>query len=210
MCGKVGIAKLALPGSAELGENLAEIFAAGCNSVILENHGITVVGSILSEAYARLEALDFCARLLIKSSLLGRPIPLSEGELGHEHTVLPMGCDRRRSTRSEGKLGHELCEISRRAYDQFLFASQLGAASVKLGSETFLITPEGIDMLNLSVDHIVVVRSGHNHSHHGPSRYASIYKAIYESSAELTAIIGSSPPNVMAFVVTIRKSAILC
>ena len=88
-----------------------------------------------------------------------------------------------------------------------LFARQLGAASVKLGSETFLITPEGIDMLNLSVDHIVVVRSGHNHSHHGPSRYASIHKAI---CAELTAIIGSSPPNVMAFAVTDRKSAILC
>ncbi len=49
-CGKVGIAKLALPGSAELGENLTEIFAAGGNSVILENHGITLVGSILWEA----------------------------------------------------------------------------------------------------------------------------------------------------------------
>jgi L-fuculose-phosphate aldolase len=62
VCGKVGIAKLALPGSAELGENLAEVFAVGCNSVILENHRITVVGSILSEACARLETLDFCAR----------------------------------------------------------------------------------------------------------------------------------------------------
>jgi hypothetical protein len=58
----------------------------------------------------RLQALDFCARLVIKSCLLGRPIPLSEGELGHEHTVLPMGCDRRRPTRSERKLGHH--EIS--------------------------------------------------------------------------------------------------
>jgi L-fuculose-phosphate aldolase len=62
VCGKVGIAKLALPGSAELGENLAEVFAVGCNSVILENHRITVVGSILSEACARLETLDFYAR----------------------------------------------------------------------------------------------------------------------------------------------------
>jgi ribulose-5-phosphate 4-epimerase/fuculose-1-phosphate aldolase len=125
--------------------------------------------------------------------------------LGHEHTVLPMGSDGRRPTRPEGKFGHKLCEISRRVYDQFLFASQLGAASVKLGSETFLITPEGIDMLNLSVDHIVVVRSGHNHSHHGPSRYASIHKHFYESSAELIAIIGSSPPNLMAFTVTHRE-----
>jgi L-fuculose-phosphate aldolase len=92
--------------------------------------------------------------------------------------------------------------MSRRAYDQFLFASQLDAASVKRDSETFLITPEGIDMLNLSVDDIVVVRSSRNHSRRGPSRYVSIQKAIYESSAELTAIIGSSPPNVMAFAVT--------
>jgi ribulose 1-phosphate aldolase len=99
-------------------------------------------------------------------------------------------------------VGHELCEISQRAYDQFLLASQVGAASPKLGSEAFLITAEGIDVLNQSVDEIVVLRSDHNHSHHGPSRYASIHKAIYESSAELAAIIGSSPPNVMAFAVT--------
>jgi hypothetical protein len=60
-------------------------------------------------------------------------------------------------------------------------------------------------MLNLSVDDIVVVRAGHNHSHHGPSRYASIYKPIYESSAELIAIIGSSPPYFIAFALTHRE-----
>jgi hypothetical protein len=49
-------------------------------------------------------------------------------------------------------------------------------------------------MLNLSVDHILVVRPGHNHFDNGPSRYASIYKPICESSAELIAMIGSSPP----------------
>jgi ribulose-5-phosphate 4-epimerase/fuculose-1-phosphate aldolase len=75
----------------------------------------------------------------------------------------------------------------------------------RLGSETFLITSEGIDMLNLSVDDNVVVRSGHNDYRHVPSRYASIHEATYESSAELIAIIGSNPPNLIAFAATHRE-----
>src|ERR1700733_12113976 len=39
ICGSVGFAPYALPGSAALGKNIAETFATGTDCVILENHG---------------------------------------------------------------------------------------------------------------------------------------------------------------------------
>lgn len=40
VCGAVGYAPYAIPGSEELGRNLAEAFARGFDSVLLENHGV--------------------------------------------------------------------------------------------------------------------------------------------------------------------------
>jgi L-fuculose-phosphate aldolase len=42
--GKVGFAPYACPGSQQLGANIATTFAQGCDSVILENHGVVVGG----------------------------------------------------------------------------------------------------------------------------------------------------------------------
>ena len=48
ICGEVGMAEYGLPGSAELGEKIARAFARGCNTVILENHGVVAgAGSLL-------------------------------------------------------------------------------------------------------------------------------------------------------------------
>src|ERR1700678_701228 len=40
ICGKVGFAPYALPGSEELGRRIADVFADGADSVMLENHGV--------------------------------------------------------------------------------------------------------------------------------------------------------------------------
>ena len=45
ICGAVGFAPYALPGSAELGRNVAATFATGTDCVILENHGVVIGGA---------------------------------------------------------------------------------------------------------------------------------------------------------------------
>ena len=42
VCGQTGFVPYALPGSRQLGRNIAEAFAAGCDRVILKNHGVVV------------------------------------------------------------------------------------------------------------------------------------------------------------------------
>ncbi len=53
VCGAVGFAPYALPGSTKLGEEIATIFQQGFNCVMLENHGVVVGGDNFQEAFER-------------------------------------------------------------------------------------------------------------------------------------------------------------
>ena len=66
VCGRTGFVPYALPGSEQLGGNIAGAFKAGCHSVILENHGVVVGGASLSQAFQRFEAFEFAAKTVIK------------------------------------------------------------------------------------------------------------------------------------------------
>jgi L-fuculose-phosphate aldolase len=81
VCGPVGYAPYALPGSESLGKNIAGAFLEGYNIVILENHGMAAGGSTLLSAFQRLETLDFCARTLIRANSLGEIKTLCDPDL---------------------------------------------------------------------------------------------------------------------------------
>src|SRR5207237_10278178 len=66
-----------LPGSDDLGEKIARVFARGCNTVMLENHGAVAGAGSLSKAFMAFETLDLCARLEIDASRIGIPKGLS-------------------------------------------------------------------------------------------------------------------------------------
>ena len=61
----------ALPGSEQLGRNIADVFARGHHCVLLENHGVVVGGADLQDAFQRFETLEFTAKTIIKAGLLG-------------------------------------------------------------------------------------------------------------------------------------------
>ena len=71
VCGKVGYAPYALPGSTQLGRQIAEVFAQGYDCVLLENHGVVIGGTNLAHAFQRFETLEFTAKTIIKGRLLG-------------------------------------------------------------------------------------------------------------------------------------------
>ena len=71
VCGRVGFAPYALPGSEALGRRIAQTFAEGFDCAVLENHGVVTAGASLQEAFERFETLEFCAKTIIKAGLLG-------------------------------------------------------------------------------------------------------------------------------------------
>jgi L-fuculose-phosphate aldolase len=205
ICGEIGMAEYALPGSEELGQNIAAVFAKGIDTVMLENHGIVIGGPNLFDAFQIFETLDFCARLEIKAKRIGKPILLSEA---HYETVaanadfqpatfLPTGYSSK-----ERELRREMIKFIQRSYDQRLFTSTQGTFSQRLGQGSFILTPHGMDRKYLDVDHLVRVDDGKVEEGKQPSRSAKLHEAIYEQHPHIDSIMIAHPPNIMAFAVT--------
>ena len=94
-CGRIGFAPYALPGSEQLGRNIAETFKTS-DSVILDNHGVVVGGNSASHAFQRFEAFEFAAKTIIKGRQLGEVRYLSDCLvqivlLCHRFSLLPTG-----------------------------------------------------------------------------------------------------------------------
>jgi L-fuculose-phosphate aldolase len=203
ICGAVGFAPYALPGSAALGKNIAETFATGTDCVILENHGVVIGGTGLQQAFERFETLEFAAKTLIKASILGTPRTLTEAEttLGPPPTT-PSPFDPEPASSGEKDLRRQLCEFVRRSYQQRLMISTQGAFSARLEADTFLITPHRVDRSRLQVEDIVLVRDGAPERGKEPSGSARNHRAIYRQHPAIRSIVNAYPVNASAFGVT--------
>jgi L-fuculose-phosphate aldolase len=205
VCGEVGFAPYELPGSAALGDRVAEAFAQGYNCVILENHGVVTAGVTLQEAFQRFEALEFTAKTIIKARLLGGEVRfLSGSQIALERQRLcamePFTPDPAPSR--EREVRRRLCEFVRRAYRQRLFISTQGSYSARVSETSFAITPYRADRGTVEVEDLVLVSEGRAEAGKEPSRAAGIHEEIYRRHRGVGAIINAYPVNATAFSVT--------
>ena len=204
VCGPVGYAPYALPGSENLGENIAATFGEGYDIVILENHGVAAAGSSLLDAFHRLETLDFCARTLIRAHTLGEVKTLSEPALNlfdRRPNSLPEFVPTAHSSR-ERELRKQIVDITARACDRHLMISTEGVVSSRVDEESFLITPTGADRRTLSIEDIVLVRNGVREAGKSPSRSVMLHEAIYATHPAINSIMTAQCPNAMAYAIT--------
>lgn len=204
VCGAIGYAPYALPGSEALGEVIAKTFAEGFNIVLLENHGVVTGGSHLLEAFQRLETLDFCARTLIKAQQLGAIQTLSAEQFdSFEYTS-----NRLPEFQAEGYSTYELelrqliVEIVHRACDRYLMISTEGVVSARVDEDSFIITPTGVDRHSLDLGDIVQIRKMKREAGKLPSRSVYLHNAIYERHKDINCIMTAQCPNVAAFAIT--------
>ncbi len=204
VCGPVGYAPYALPGSEKLGENIATTFAEGYNIIILENHGMAAGGATLLDAFHRLETLDFCARTLIRAKALGTVKTLSEPALNlfdHRHNQLPEYVPTSHSSR-ERELRQQLVDITARACDRHLMISTEGVVSARLDADSFLITPTGHDRRTLAIEDLVLVRNGVREAGKLPSCSVRLHQAIYLQHPDINCIMTAQSPNATAYAIT--------
>jgi len=204
VCGKLGFAAYACPGSEALGVNIAQTFAAGCDSVILENHGVVVGGDTLSRAFERFEAFEFAGKTLVKANQLGRVRFLDETHLQQaaNRGVDFQSYDPPSATPLEQELRRQLCEFVKRGCRQRLLISTEGSFSARLDQSTFLITPTQKDRELLDVQDLVLVSGDQREAGKLASRAARAHQAIYEKHAGVQAIVFAHPVNATAFSVT--------
>ncbi len=204
ICGKAGYAPYALPGSEQLGANIADEFAKGHDVVMLENHGIVTAGETLFQAFQRFETLDFCARIDLKARRLGEVRPLNEAQLGllrkSRHLLPEFEAEVHRS--HEKELRRQMCAMIHRAYDHQLITSMGGTFSVRTGNDEFLVTPNGMDRKYLEEEDLILIRTGEREIGKMPSRSVWMHRKIYQQHPGIHAIIIAHPVNVMAFAVS--------
>ena len=204
VCGKTGFAPYSLPGSEQLGNHIAKEFAEGCDSVILENHGVVVGGASLSQAFQRFEAFEFAAKTIIKSRQIGRTRSLSESQLGEAHarsvhldSFIPEAAESR-----ERELRRELCEFIHRGCRQRLLISTEGSFSSRVEKDSFLITPTQRDRETLEIADLVLIRDGRCEHNKKASRAVLAHQAIYRRHPHVQSIVFAHPVNATAFSVT--------
>ena len=202
ICGKVGMAGYEVPGSARLGERIAQKFQEGNDVVMMENHGLVTLGENLFRAFMRFETLDFCARLEIGATRLGSVTSLTKEQLALARTKQHVEMEEfvPKSFSSEEKAARrEMCEIIHRAYNQKLFTSTQGTFSYKLSDDSFIITPYGVDRMYMEPADIVRIDGKKREAGKIPSRSVLLHKEIYETHEGTRAIMIAHPPNIMAY-----------
>jgi L-fuculose-phosphate aldolase len=203
VCGEVGFAPYALPGSPALGQSIARTFEQGYHCVVLENHGVVVGGESFQNAFQRFETLEFTAKTIIKARLLGEVRYLTDAEIELPRRIPPLPHFERGAPSSrEKELRKQLTDFIRRGYQQRLFISTEGSFSARVDEHSFLITPHQVDRHRIGVEDLVLVDRGRAEAGKTASRAARNHQAIYDATPEFGAVLNASPVNVTAFSVT--------
>lgn len=204
ICGPVGFAPYALPGSEQLAENIVCSFKQGHYCVVLENHGVVVGDSTLQGAFQRFETLEFTAKTIIKARMLGEVHYLSDAQLALSGQVDPSmpEFERGRSCSREKELRRQIAGFLRRGYRNRLMISTSGSFSARLDERQYVITPRHFDRHSVELDDLVLVFRGHCEEDKTPSRAARLHEAIYARHPDVGAVVNAYTVNATAFSVT--------
>ena len=204
VCGKVGVAAYALPGSQLLGDNIADVFRQNFDCVLMENHGVVIGGSTLAEAFARFETLEFTAKTIVKASQLGavRYLTKEQLERSRRPAVALPEFDAGPASTAEKEARRLVCDFVQRGYRQRLFTSTEGSFSARLGDDAFVITSYGVDRSSVAPADLTLVSAGARERGRLPSRAAAIHRAIYQRHPAIRAIANALPVNATAFSVS--------
>ena len=207
VCGPIGFAEYALPGSELLGDKIVTEFKRNpeFKAVIMENHGVVLYGEDIADAYQRFETLELCARTILNAKTLGQPKYLSEEQINrHEMAVNTpfehfMNVDHPSDERA---IRTEICQIVRRACSQGLMCSSYGTASVRWRGNDFLITPSNVQRWDIDPEDIVQIKDGMVEAGKMASRSVALHYEIYRRNPKVNSIILTQSPALMGFCTT--------
>lgn len=199
LCGKIAIAKYALPGSQKLGELISERFAGGCDTVLLENHGVVLGADSLERAFMMFEALDYSARTGIAAAMLKKQTRvLTKEQLALKNNVKVYDPT---LDGDENAARAEISAMCERCCRHHLFTMGVGAFAKRTESG-FIITPDEEDLLRLTPDMHVRVEGDECEKGKTPSVFAEMAQKIFAAHEDIDSIAFSRAPYIMAFAAT--------
>ncbi len=208
VCGPIGYAPYAIPGSNELGDVIAKEFAKGYNSVIMENHGTVVGGTDLIDVFQRFETMEFCARTIIYGNTIGKSNYLNDEQIDEFEDQIPHllpEMDEVKYPSDERAIREQIKKIVHRACHQGLMISSYGTVSVRWKDDDFLITPTNVARWDIQNSDIVQIKNGKREAGKLPSRSTWLHQEIYKRFPHVNSIILTQTPYLMAYSVTGKK-----
>ncbi len=207
VCGPVGFAEYALPGSELLGKKIVAEFKKNpeYKAVIMENHGVVLYGEDIADAYQRFETLELCARTILNAKTLGEPKYLTPEQIGRHEMAVNTPFEHFMSVdhpSDERAIRTEICQIVRRACSQGLMCSSYGTASVRWKGNDFLITPSNVQRWDIDPEDIVQIKDGMVEPGKMASRSVALHYEIYRRNPKVNSIILTQSPALMGFCVT--------
>jgi len=206
VCGAIGYAPYALPGSEALGENIAGEFKEGVSVVIMENHGTVIGGKDISDAYQKFELMEITAKSILYGSRIGTAQLLTdhtiEKHLKRCCNTLPEEDETQPFSAISREKRAELHKIITRACRQGLMLGAYGSVSTRWDGDDFIITPDQISKWDLTPGDMVQIRNGNAEKGKIPDKAVLLHKAIYEHHKDINAIIITQPTYLTAFAIT--------
>jgi len=221
LCGTVGYAGYATPGSDIVGEKVASEFRKGYDAVIMENHAIVTGGKDLSEALARLEALENCATTIHAAGSIGEVLlpeganmrpdsgrginntrPGHELATGERVTFPDPGKKDHLLNPEEELIAEDICRLAARGCSRGLMYGFSGVISSRGDGKGFLITGKRVLRSVMGKADIVRVGNGTLPGTGSPGNTEWLHAEIYRRFPSVNAVITSQPPYLMAFAVT--------
>lgn len=205
VCGPIGFAPYDVPGSEALGAKIAAEFEKNPDykAVIMENHGVVLMGVDIADAYQRFETLELCARTILNAKVLGTPKYLTDAQIMAEkpltdyHYFMDV-----RHPSDERAIRSEICRMVRRACDQNLMSSSYGTVSMRWRGNDFLITSHDVQRWDIDEEDIVQIKDGMVEAGKIPSRSVILHQEIYRRNPRINAIVLTQCPALMGFCTT--------
>ncbi|WP_300603959.1 class II aldolase/adducin family protein [Niabella sp.] len=206
LCGNIGYAPYAMPGTEALGERIAEEFKEGVSVVIMENHGTVTGGSDISDAYQKFELMEATAKSILYGYRIGNLHTLTETciekHLMRFKTSLPEEAQEPSFSTANREKRTELHKIINRACRQGLMMGAYGSMSVRWEENNFIITPDGLSKWDLTPGDLVQIRNGKTEKGKVPDKTVLLHQAIYERHPEINAVIITQPIYLTSFAIT--------
>lgn len=209
ICGEIGYAPYAMPGTEALGESIANEFEKGYSVVIMENHGIVIGGADISDAYQKFESAEITARAILCGSTIGVPVPLSAKKIATDSAqnriCLPEQEGPSFYPVAEREKRTDILKIVKRACKQGLMLGGYGSVSARWNENDFVITPQTGSKWDLTADDLVQVKDGKREKGKVPDNTARLHQTIYQKHKHINAIIITQPIYLTSFAITGTK-----
>lgn len=207
-CNNIGYSDYAIPGSEQLGKNVAKTFADGFDAATMENHGIITAGNDVVEAFNNMVSAELLANIYIDALKIGKTVELSEDQIKLSENKTYTEAVEAFTGLNDSLINEkkeELLYYVKRCLRRGLISNIAGSLSIRVDEKTFIIIPGDCPIEFMDTDDLVLVVDGKSEKGKVPDYFVDIHTAIYNKNSHVNSIATALPRSMMAYAISDKE-----